>query len=553
MIKKISKFFGIMAFLGWLSLAPQALAQNQPAFNNLPGDQEFLRGLNISRGQDAPTDPVEASGEEIVRGIIYYHNTAQGENGAPGFAAKNVKIKINLPTPQTTSHLITGQLSADNVAAVTGTFVNGIEIGQPGLTINTLAGLSSLEFITGSVKWFPEGATSPVTLPFNQSGDEILGAGVNLGDILGCWQFAGFVTFEVKVKGAAAGQPKIEREKQAFNETQNVAAQSVKAKADDFIRYTLITKNIGTAEGQTSITDDLADVLQYANLTENGGGTLNGSVLDFGSVTIAVGQTVEKSFKVRIKNPVPAEEDFVMTNVYGNEINVPVTPPEVGGEPILQVDKQVRNKTINTAFQNGASAAPGDTVEFRIIIRNRHGANPAVNVRIKDVLEEGLTFVSGSGRLEIAGTTRSFPIQIFNQDGFLITDPNPSLGPISQNDTLTIYFEAKVDEDVLDNIQLSNEALVSAKDHPEISDEVFVVIQIPTEEEEIEIPTAGPGPAVQVPEFEEEMVEPPITIPKTGPALGILMMLGLSSGLATGGYWLRSKKALKDALTQNRV
>ena len=257
--------------------------------------------------------------------------------------------------------------------------------------------------------------------------------------------------------------PIFNRSKSAFNETQNQNATEIKAKAGEIIRYQLITSNSGNGAGQVTIEDDIADILQYADLLDLDGGTLIDSKISFGSITLNPDQSVTNTFKVKIKNPVANDGDFVMTNVYGNQINVEVIPPPPpSGGPILLIDKQVRNKTRNTSYQNGSIANPGDSMEFRVTVINRHGANEAVNVRIKDLLDSRFEYISDSARLEIAGTFRKLPNQLLS-DGYVITLPNPSLGPVGQNDNLTFYLEAKVNSATSNDSSLSNKACVSAE------------------------------------------------------------------------------------------
>src|SRR3989338_7573982 len=124
MLKKITLTI-ISLLLGSLINASISQAATPAAFNNLQGDQEFLRGRNLLRNQTTLTDPVEASNNEEVEVVVYYHNTSQNDDGSSGEVATNTRIKIAVPAGVSQSHLLTGQISADNVSPVTGTIVNG--------------------------------------------------------------------------------------------------------------------------------------------------------------------------------------------------------------------------------------------------------------------------------------------------------------------------------------------------------------------------------------------------------------------------------------------
>ena len=68
--------------------------------------------------------------------------------------------------------------------------------------------------------------------------------------------------------------------KKAWNDTQNVDATTQPASKEDYITYTLTATNNGNADADNFvITDDLSNVLPYADITDNGGGSLNGNGL----------------------------------------------------------------------------------------------------------------------------------------------------------------------------------------------------------------------------------------------------------------------------------
>lgn len=128
-------------------------------------------------------------------------------------------------------------------------------------------------------------------------------------------------------------------EKKAKNITQNIDdANGTTAAAGDIIEYTLVTKNYGNGDSKDTILkpEELADVLEYSDLDFN---SLNGAVFDQETqtiawnkpVTIKPDQSITKTFKVRIKNPLPQTPtpsgnpgsfDLVLTNVYGNTIQI---------------------------------------------------------------------------------------------------------------------------------------------------------------------------------------------------------------------------------------
>lgn len=108
------------------------------------------------------------------------------------------------------------------------------------------------------------------------------------------------------------------------------------AKAGDEIQYSLTTKNKGgKALVDYVIEEDLKDVLEYADVTDNGGGVLTSGILTW-KVTIAANTTDTRMFKVKVKNPIPnlaakpsspGSYDYRMTNIYGDTVEIPVDKP----------------------------------------------------------------------------------------------------------------------------------------------------------------------------------------------------------------------------------
>ncbi len=110
------------------------------------------------------------------------------------------------------------------------------------------------------------------------------------------------------------------------------------AKAGDAIQYTLTTKNLGSkALSAYQIDEDLNDVLEYADVTDNGGGTLTNGILSW-KADIAVGATDTRMFKIKVKSPIPNQTakasspgsyDYKMVNIYGDTVEIPVEKPVV--------------------------------------------------------------------------------------------------------------------------------------------------------------------------------------------------------------------------------
>ncbi|MBW4061435.1 PKD domain-containing protein [Candidatus Saccharibacteria bacterium] len=127
------------------------------------------------------------------------------------------------------------------------------------------------------------------------------------------------------------------KHKSALNLTQNVDATTKSANPGDRIMYSLTTTNIGGVSDSYTVVEHLADILEYANVSDSDGGLVDkDGILTWNPVTIAPGQTITKTFTVTVKDPVPSTPaglsdpfsfDLRMDNVYGNAVQVHVTPP----------------------------------------------------------------------------------------------------------------------------------------------------------------------------------------------------------------------------------
>jgi len=122
--------------------------------------------------------------------------------------------------------------------------------------------------------------------------------------------------------------------KKAFNRTQNVDATTVVAKPNDVIAYTLTVENRGN--GATSnyvFQDNIEDILQLAQLEDFGGAEflLGQYLLKWQPVTIGAFSKVEKTFTVTVRSSFPQGSDNIMTNFFGNTVNVTVNKPAVAG------------------------------------------------------------------------------------------------------------------------------------------------------------------------------------------------------------------------------
>lgn len=129
----------------------------------------------------------------------------------------------------------------------------------------------------------------------------------------------------------------LEMTKTAENLTQKIPdANGTIAEANDVIVYTLTTRNKGNQAVDFIVEENLSDVLEYSNVTDLDGGSLDSqNIVQWPKVDIPANSEIIRKITVRIKDPIPqtptsssdpGSHDLVMTNVYyGNSINIELT------------------------------------------------------------------------------------------------------------------------------------------------------------------------------------------------------------------------------------
>lgn len=130
--------------------------------------------------------------------------------------------------------------------------------------------------------------------------------------------------------------------KTAKNLTQNVDATTTVAQASDRVEYTIYLENVGTVATTKNVSEELSDVLEYADLTQNGGGTFdaNSHILSWGDIRLKPGEKASYSFVVTLKGTIPTMArgqsdpgsfDCIMLNSFGNSVKVDVacTAPKI--------------------------------------------------------------------------------------------------------------------------------------------------------------------------------------------------------------------------------
>ncbi len=402
-----------VAFLIFLALIlsqltlPVEILASSPKFNFLPGDYQLLRGINATAGEQKWHDPVAAAPNDSVAMIAYYHN------GIEQTVARNTTIRVELPQSPSKILISNGYLSADNAAQVTDTFT--VNVSQDAF----------LEYIPGTTQHYTNGNQTPQPLP-----DGITSAqGLNIGDVTGCWEYAGYVVFQVKVK--APGVADIAIEKTVANSTADAGSQNWvdqnTANPGDVLAYRLYFANPGTATATNVIVSDVlpghvtymnGTTKLYTNATGTGGQGLPDTIttkgIELGDLDVGGASSGYIVFQVKI-NPNLAVGNYTLTNiaritaanVAQEKQDTAVTLINISGQADLVISKTVRNLTKNEEnFVEQNNAGVGNILQYKLEFAS-NGTATVKNVIMKDSLPQvsgvPVHYIKGSTKLYIAG------------------------------------------------------------------------------------------------------------------------------------------------------
>jgi uncharacterized repeat protein (TIGR01451 family) len=316
-------------------------ADPSPLFNMKQSDSDFLTAKNLNGGTSY-VDPLAAKAGDIVEVALYYHN------GVIDSTATNTIAQAVLGNENSTTHVITGSLQADNAPKVTGTIVDGKEIGKKDLTITTDSN-TTLQFVPGSVRLLRcnnAAATSSTDCPLAQinfpstsNPDSIVTTGVNIGSVQGCFQYSGYVLFNVKLNGTVAPQPatlQVKKLVRRVNST-DAFATSTNANPGDQLQYEILVTNIDNSTSATNVM--LQDILP-SGVTANGaihlgiGGVAQPDVTyDWFNKSVLLASTLKPNQTLQISFLADTAKSISDKECRVNEVDVTATGANVTGSP----------------------------------------------------------------------------------------------------------------------------------------------------------------------------------------------------------------------------
>ena len=210
------------------------------------GDERNFVGIREKGSTNTWYDSLNAQNDKTYIVRMYVHNNAAT---SLNLVAKDVKAKVNLPTTTGKEVDITGFVSASNVGEKAGTAGTYAEVYDNAKLTSTEN--FNVAYVSGSLRYennaLPAGTTLPESI-FTSAGAK-LGYDKLDGNIPGCFQYSGYVSFEIKPQFATPNFSVVKEVRKAGDKT---FVESVNAKAGDTLNYRVIYTNTG-ATNQTAV------------------------------------------------------------------------------------------------------------------------------------------------------------------------------------------------------------------------------------------------------------------------------------------------------------
>jgi len=220
------------------------------------GDERNFVRIKEDSTTSTYVDSVNLVPGKVYQVMAYYHNNAASNLNASGVGtAKNTTLKMEIPGVVKTGvkAAFTGTINASNA--------NPASVYDEAYGTNTTSADIALRYVSGSAVVTSNGAVNGAKLP-----DSLFTTGTYLGyDSLngvlpGCNQYAGYVTFKIRVD-----QPNFTLKKQvSVDEGKTWVDDSVKAEAGSTVQYRIIYQNTGTSQqDNVSLRDILPSGVTY--------------------------------------------------------------------------------------------------------------------------------------------------------------------------------------------------------------------------------------------------------------------------------------------------
>lgn len=503
-MKKIISIISVALLLSAVVAPILAHADGSPQFNYMTADFKTLNVANKTTSTGWQDNSVSASAGDSLAFQVYYHN------GVINSVAHNTRIRLNFPTSNQSAINVSVSLGADNAAAITDNVAVNVSSAQ------------KLVVDTTSIKWYPNRSATPTIVPATTSGAGYVE--LNMGDIQGCWEYQGYVTFTASLITSVTP---------AISPQFNIFTPYVHTQTYNRDYYLLDVKNDtkGTVWGFPA-SADAGDTLTFYMYYHNGivGSTATNTTLKVALPSAsATSQSVTASLwsdnatNATAANPMTQSVPITLSSAqkldyvvgsakwYPNQTNwttssavsfpggqssgqlftsginigsingcweysgAVVFQVKVGNvipaNPNLTIQKRVWNagsgssNYLNATFANSANAIPGDRLIWQLQIQNT-GNTTLNNIIVRDTLPSYTSYISGSTLVDGSVVSNS------------LTSSNINVGSLTAGATRTIIFETYVGTSIPSSQTLTNYAYARSDEVAEKNSSAAVVVTV---------------------------------------------------------------------------
>jgi uncharacterized repeat protein (TIGR01451 family) len=216
----------------------------------------------------------------------------------------------------------------------------------------------------------------------------------------------------------------------------------------------------------------------------------------------------------------------------------PSPTPVPVGHATLQITKEVRNAGSSDAYTPSLTTNVGNSLQYRITIRNIDGKVAANDLHLQDILPAGEVYVGPTSLSVSNGTITTLPNGLTGQTGI-------SLGTnLSPNDSVQVSYLVNTDKNLANNTCLTNQAIASSstvENTVKSSATTCFLAPVVTP-----VPSATPTPYIAPP-------TPTPQLPRTGAGVDTLLAIGMSGSSMAAAYYMRLKKRLSDAIKSQHI
>jgi uncharacterized repeat protein (TIGR01451 family)/LPXTG-motif cell wall-anchored protein len=223
-----------------------------PVFNSMTdnpvvGDERNFVRIRES-GTGNYTNQVNFEAGKVYEVSVYYHNNAASNLNESGKGqAKDATLKMEVPNVVTAgvNAALTGTISASNT--------NPLKVWDEAYGKNTTNADIALRYVSGTARFTSQGAINGQTVP-----DTLFTTGAKLGysaqngEVPGCNQYSGYVTFKIRVD-----QPGFTIKKEVSTDGKTWVDDSVKAAPGSTVQYRLSYQNTGTNQQDNVVLRDI--------------------------------------------------------------------------------------------------------------------------------------------------------------------------------------------------------------------------------------------------------------------------------------------------------